>query len=231
MQSHRVTPAVGLVACLLATAPAAAADPPPDADDIDTYPVAQGRFTTPTDFYWVYFRTPDGRSCGIGPNGGPVGSTGTPRRAGGDETDGRQQLGPGRIPRVRTPRRSLVTSMCSRRVIGWRTGGQLRGRESGHGDVQDLRRTWLHDFHCSRRALVASQLADVVRPVQAVDGAGVRDFGVVVGNGSCRPWPGAAGLKPHRHHAVTRPLDPAVTVGSVHDVVADAPGGRGRGQS
>ena len=75
MQSHRVTPAVGLVACLLATAPAPAADPPPDADDIDTYPVAQGRFTTPTDFYWVYFRTPDGRSCGIGPNGGPVGST------------------------------------------------------------------------------------------------------------------------------------------------------------
>lgn len=73
MQSHRVTPAVGLVACLLASAPAAAADPPPDADDIDTYPVAQGRFTTPTDFYWVYFRTPDGRSCGIGPNGGPVG--------------------------------------------------------------------------------------------------------------------------------------------------------------
>jgi hypothetical protein len=40
MQSHRVTPAVGLVAYLLASAPAAAADPPPDADDIDTYTVA-----------------------------------------------------------------------------------------------------------------------------------------------------------------------------------------------
>jgi hypothetical protein len=51
MKSHRVNPAVGLVACLLASAPAAAADPPPDADDIDTYPVAQGRFTTPTYFY------------------------------------------------------------------------------------------------------------------------------------------------------------------------------------
>jgi len=37
MKSHRVNPAVGLVACLLASAPAAAADPPPDADDIDTY--------------------------------------------------------------------------------------------------------------------------------------------------------------------------------------------------
>jgi hypothetical protein len=53
--------------------PAAAADPPPGADATDAYPPAQGRFTTPGDFYWVYFTTPDGRSCGIGPNGGPVG--------------------------------------------------------------------------------------------------------------------------------------------------------------
>jgi len=113
MKSHRVNPAVGLVACLLASAPAAAADPPPDADDIDTYTVAQGRFTTPTDFYWVYFRTRDGRSCEIeSSTAGAWPSTA-----------------------IRTPRRSLVTSMCSRRVIGRRTG---------HGDVQDLRRPCLH---------------------------------------------------------------------------------------
>ena len=93
MKSHRVNPAVGLVACLLASAPAAAADPPPDADDIDTYTVAQGRFTTPTDFYWVYFRTRDGRSCEIeSSTAGAWPSTA-----------------------IRTPRRSLVTSICSGR--------------------------------------------------------------------------------------------------------------------
>ena len=78
MQTHRIATVVGLVACVLASAPAATADPPPGADDIDTYPVVQGRFTTPTDFYWVYFKTPDGRSCGIGPNGGPVGCDAVP---------------------------------------------------------------------------------------------------------------------------------------------------------
>ena len=127
MQSHRVTPAVGLVACLLASAPAAAADPPPDADDIDTYPVAQGRFTTPTDFYWVYFRTPDGRSCGIGPNGGPVGCDTVPLDAPAETKQTVVNSWARPNTAVRTPRRSLVTSMCSRRVIGWRTGGPAAG--------------------------------------------------------------------------------------------------------
>nr|WP_165964926.1 hypothetical protein [Mycobacterium eburneum] len=58
---------------VVAAAAAASAEPPPGATDIDHYPIAQGRYASPTDFYWVFFKTPDGRACGIGPNGGPVG--------------------------------------------------------------------------------------------------------------------------------------------------------------
>jgi hypothetical protein len=78
MQFHRIAIAVGSAAYLLAAAPVAAADPPPDADEMATYPVAQGSYTTSSDFCWVYFKTPDGRSCGIGPNGGPVGCDAVP---------------------------------------------------------------------------------------------------------------------------------------------------------
>jgi hypothetical protein len=81
MRVSRIATAVGLVAHLLAAAPVVAAEPPPGADDIDDYPVAQGSYTTPTDFYFVYFKTPDGRSCGIGPNGGPVGCDAVPKDA------------------------------------------------------------------------------------------------------------------------------------------------------
>ncbi len=62
----------------LAAAPQAAAEPPAGADDIDSYPIAQGHFSSPTDFYGVFFKTPDGRHCGIGPNGGPVGCDAVP---------------------------------------------------------------------------------------------------------------------------------------------------------
>lgn len=66
----------GLGAVVLLAAPASAA-PPADIDappaDIDAYPLADGDFTTPEDYGWVFFITPDGRACGIGPNGGPVG--------------------------------------------------------------------------------------------------------------------------------------------------------------
>jgi hypothetical protein len=64
-------------AIALASAPVALADPaqPPD---IRSYPIAQGNYTTPTDFYQVFFKTPDGRHCGIGPNGGPVGCDAVP---------------------------------------------------------------------------------------------------------------------------------------------------------
>jgi hypothetical protein len=80
---HLVAAAAGIVGCALAAAPAAGAQPAP-ADDIRDYPVAQGRyqnFDTPGDFYFVYFKTPDGRSCGIGPNGGPVGCDAVPADA------------------------------------------------------------------------------------------------------------------------------------------------------
>ncbi|MGV0812627.1 hypothetical protein ABQF34_11765 [Mycolicibacterium boenickei] len=68
--------ASGLV--VLGASPTAAAEPPLGADDIDGYPIAQGHYSSPTDFYGVFFRTPDGRHCGIGPNGGPVGCDAVP---------------------------------------------------------------------------------------------------------------------------------------------------------
>ncbi|MGV0644932.1 hypothetical protein [Mycolicibacterium sp. XJ879] len=72
--------AAALVGLVVTVAPVAAAQPAPDLDvkDIRDYPVAQGRYSTPDDFYYVFFKTPDGRSCGIGPNGGPVGCDAVP---------------------------------------------------------------------------------------------------------------------------------------------------------
>lgn len=72
--------AAGIVGLALTAAPSAGAQPEPD-DDIRDYPVAQGRYTTAQDFYYVYFKTPAGRSCGIGPNGGPVGCDAVPADA------------------------------------------------------------------------------------------------------------------------------------------------------
>lgn len=72
-----VAVAAGLLSLAMTAAPVAAAQPGPD-DDIRGYPVAQGRYSTPDDFYWVFFKTPDGRACGIGPNGGPVGCDAVP---------------------------------------------------------------------------------------------------------------------------------------------------------
>ncbi|OBF27185.1 hypothetical protein A5724_03085 [Mycobacterium sp. ACS1612] len=71
--------AAAIAGLALAAAPPAGAEPP--ADDIRAYPIAQGNYTTPNDFYYVFFRTPDGRSCGIGPNGGPVGCDAVPTDA------------------------------------------------------------------------------------------------------------------------------------------------------
>ncbi|MCV7284192.1 hypothetical protein H7J87_02515 [Mycolicibacterium wolinskyi] len=77
MRQHFIAvAAIGVLG--LAAAPAAAADPPVGADDIDRYPIAQGHYSSPTDFYGVFFKTPDGRACGIGPNGGPVGCDAVP---------------------------------------------------------------------------------------------------------------------------------------------------------
>lgn len=48
---------------------------PPPANGLDQWPLARGRFTTPTDPGWIYFRTPTEKegvysySCGIAPGG------------------------------------------------------------------------------------------------------------------------------------------------------------------
>lgn len=62
-RSGRICAAV-LGFAMLTPAPTAIADPPPD------------------DFYAAFFKTPDGRSCGIRPNGGPVGCDAVPYDAG-----------------------------------------------------------------------------------------------------------------------------------------------------
>lgn len=69
----------GLLALVLTAAAVARAEPPPGPDAIDDYPVAQGFFRPgPPPNYQVFFRTPDGLFCGIGPNGGPIGCDGVP---------------------------------------------------------------------------------------------------------------------------------------------------------
>lgn len=78
---RKILPLAGAAVLAVATATAAHADPPPGADAVDTYPLATGRYSSPNDFYWVFFKTPDGRSCGIGPNGGPIGCDAVPRDA------------------------------------------------------------------------------------------------------------------------------------------------------
>lgn len=64
----------------LVAAPPALADPPPGVAAIRDYPLAQGHYSSPdsADFYAVFFKTPDGRSCGISPNGGPTGCDAVP---------------------------------------------------------------------------------------------------------------------------------------------------------
>jgi hypothetical protein len=78
---RRTAAVAGLGILVLAAAPIAGAEPPEGSDSIDAYPIAQGNYTTPQDFYYVYFKTPDGRSCGIGPNVGPVGCDAVPMDA------------------------------------------------------------------------------------------------------------------------------------------------------
>jgi hypothetical protein len=78
---YRLATAAAAGVLALVAAPSAAAEPPPGADDIDGYPIAQGHYGSPTDFYGVFFKTPDGRHCGIGPNGGPVGCDAVPMDA------------------------------------------------------------------------------------------------------------------------------------------------------
>ncbi|MGV0792279.1 hypothetical protein [Mycolicibacterium sp. XJ1819] len=66
----------------LACAPVAAAQPPPGADATDDYPIAEGDYRPgPPPNYEVFFTTPDGIHCGIGPNGGPIGCDAVPMDA------------------------------------------------------------------------------------------------------------------------------------------------------
>lgn len=74
-------PLFGVVAVAIGTAPVAAAGPPPGADIVDTYPLAQGSYTTAGDWGWIYFKTADGRACGMSPLGGPVGCDAVPYNA------------------------------------------------------------------------------------------------------------------------------------------------------
>ena len=74
----------------LVGAPTATADPPPGVDAIRTYPLARGIYSSPDpgDFYKVFFKTPDGRFCGISPNGGDTGCDAVPIDAPGGTNDG-----------------------------------------------------------------------------------------------------------------------------------------------
>lgn len=55
----------------------------PGDDDISVYPLAEADYTNygSSYLYWVFFTTPDGRSCGMAPNGGPVGCDAVPSDA------------------------------------------------------------------------------------------------------------------------------------------------------
>lgn len=82
MTGRRSSTMMGLCVLAMTAVPVAAAEPPPGIDVIDTYPVAQGHYSTDLhDFYWIFFKTPDGRACGIAPNGGSVGCDAVPADA------------------------------------------------------------------------------------------------------------------------------------------------------
>lgn len=85
---NTVTPVRAWVFCVLiavavhapGVVPAAAAPGDPPVDDINRFPLAEGDYTR-SYFSWVHFTTPDGRSCGMAPNGGPTGCDAVPADA------------------------------------------------------------------------------------------------------------------------------------------------------
>ena len=85
MTSWRLWMAVGLSGTAISVAAAVGAqaddaDPPPD--DLSSFPLASGNYQSSGSSYgWVFFTTPDGRSCGIAPNGGPIGCDAVPADA------------------------------------------------------------------------------------------------------------------------------------------------------
>ena len=69
----------GMAITATAAAAAHADDATPPPDDLDGYPMASGNYqSSPPSYGWVFFTTPDGRSCGIEPNGGGVGCAAVP---------------------------------------------------------------------------------------------------------------------------------------------------------
>lgn len=69
----------GAAVLTIATVPIAQADAPPDPDEIADWPIAEGDFRPgPPPNYQVFFKTPDGVHCAIGPNGGPIGCDAVP---------------------------------------------------------------------------------------------------------------------------------------------------------
>lgn len=75
-------PAV-LAMMVMPAGPAGAAPDGPPPDDIDGYPLAEGNYTNsgPSYFGWAFFKTPAGWSCGMAPNGGPIGFDAVPADA------------------------------------------------------------------------------------------------------------------------------------------------------
>ncbi|MEI7518446.1 MAG: hypothetical protein WCJ98_08190 [Mycobacteriaceae bacterium] len=72
----------GMAITATAAAAAHADDATPPPDDLDGYPMASGNYqSSPPSYGWVFFTTPDGRSCGIEPNGGGVGCDAVPSDA------------------------------------------------------------------------------------------------------------------------------------------------------
>ena len=72
----------GMAITATAAAAAHADDATPPPDDLDGYPMASGNYqSSPPSYGWGFFTTPDGRSCGIEPNGGGVGCDAVPSDA------------------------------------------------------------------------------------------------------------------------------------------------------
>ena len=71
---------VAAVLCLSAVGLAGPASAEPPGTAIDTYPIADGNFSSPNpgDYGRLFFQRPDGRHCAIFPNGGPVGCDAVP---------------------------------------------------------------------------------------------------------------------------------------------------------
>jgi hypothetical protein len=77
--------AVGLSGMAISVGTAVAGhadDTAPPVDDLNSFPLASGNYQSSPPYYgWVFFTTPDGRSCGIAPNGGGVGCDAVPSDA------------------------------------------------------------------------------------------------------------------------------------------------------